>query len=134
MTLTESCLAVAIISTVTVIAVPSLIEVRKTYVLNAAARQVAGKMHAARIRAISENRDCRLRPASAVSYLLECEDSGWTVVEDVPMPHGIQITMNAFPEFHRRGNVSPMATITLSNEYGRQREVIVNNAGRIRVQ
>jgi Tfp pilus assembly protein FimT len=76
MSLSESCLAVAIISTIAMIAVPSLVEVRETYLVNAAARHVAGQMHAARI----------------------------------------------------------LATITWSNGRGFRKSVIVNNAGRIRVQ
>jgi Tfp pilus assembly protein FimT len=134
MSLSESCLAVAIISTITIMAVPSFIEVRETYAVNAAARHVAGRMHATRIRAISQNRDCRVRVTSSMSYLIECENSTWTPVEYNETPNGIRISANAVPEFHRRGNVSPMATITVSNGRGRQRSVIVNNAGRIRVQ
>jgi Tfp pilus assembly protein FimT len=134
MSLSETCLAVAIISTITITAIPSLIQSRDIYLLDAAARQVAGKMHATRIKAISDNRDCRLRITSEVSFSIECQHSQWIPVEHVTTPKGIHITANALPEFHRRGNVSPMATITLSDGRGRQKRVIVNNAGRVRVQ
>jgi Tfp pilus assembly protein FimT len=134
MSLTESCLTAAVIATITMAALPSLVRSRETYVLDAAARQAAGKMHAARIKAVSQSRDCRLRPDSPASYLIECQDSEWIRVERVLLPDGIRITSNAAPEFHRRGNAAPAATVTLYNFRGRQRSVIVNSAGRIRVQ
>jgi Tfp pilus assembly protein FimT len=134
MSLSESCLAVAIFVTIAMIAVPPLMDIREDYLVSAAARQIAGRMHAARIRAVSENRDCRLRVTSPATYSIECEHTGWIPLEYGTTPKGIRITANAVPEFHRRGNVSPMATLTLSNARGRQRSVIVNIAGRIRVQ
>ena len=134
MSLTESCLSLAIISTMTMVAVPSLVRVREDYVLNAAARQVAAKMYETRINAVSRNRDCRLRVSSPVDYLIECQQPAWTTVSQQMAPQGIHITANARPEFHKRGNVAPTATITLWDSKGRQKKVIVNNAGRIRVQ
>ena len=134
MSLLESCLSVAIISTIIMVAVPSLLRSHEVYVLNAAARQVATKMHSARINAVSRNRDCRLRVTSEVSYVIECEEPTWIPVERVATPSGIHIVANNRPEFHKRGNVSPMATITLWDSAGRQKSVIVNNAGRVRVQ
>jgi Tfp pilus assembly protein FimT len=134
MSFSESCLAIAIILAMSLVAIPSLVQGRDAYVLNGTARQVAGKMHAARVRAISQNRDCRLRVTSETSYAIECQHAEWILVEDAVTPNGVRISANALPEFHSRGNVSPMATITLSNDRGRQKRVIVNNAGRVRVQ
>ena len=135
MSLIESCVSVAIISTVTMIAVPALLQTRDDYVLKSTASDVATKMHAARIRAISRNIDCRLRVTSAVTYAVECQDPApaWVLVESVVVPRGLTIGANARPEFHRLGNVAPTATITLSNASGRQKKVIVNNGGRIRI-
>jgi hypothetical protein len=134
MTLIESCLGLVVVSAITMIAVPSLIRGRESYVLNASARQVATSMHSTRIHAVARNRDCRLRVTSDVSYLIECEDPAWIPVAYETTPRGIYISANARPEFHKRGNVSPTATITLSDRHGRQKKVIVNNAGRVRVQ
>ena len=134
MSLIESCLAVAILSIVVVIAVPYLERGQEVYVLNGAARQVAAKIHLTRINAVSRNRDCRLRVTSELSYLIECEDAAWNPVEFVTMPRGIHIAANNRPEFHKRGNVAPTATITLWDSMGRQKRIIVNNAGRVRVQ
>ena len=134
MSLAESCLTVAIISTVTMIAVPSLRRSHEVYLLNGAARHVAANMHSARINAVSRNRDCRLRVISETSYAIECEESTWIPVESVATPQGIHIAANNRPEFHKRGNVAPTATITLWDSAGRQKRVIVNNAGRVRIQ
>src|SRR5688572_4647142 len=133
MSLIESCLTVAIISTVAVIANPSLIRSREIYELDATARQVAGRMQLARIKAISRNLDCRVRVTSEVSYAVECEDPAWVVEESSVLPRGFRITANAAPEFHERGNVSPAATVTIWDTRLRAKRVIVNITGRVRV-
>src|SRR5688572_5297998 len=126
MSLLESCVTVAIISITTVIAVPSLIRARETYELDAVARQVAGKMQQTRVKAVVRNRDCRFRVNSEVSYLLECEDPSWIPEENVVLPRGFRITANAAPRFHRHGNASPTATITVWDGRSRSKRVIVN--------
>src|SRR5262245_26088577 len=103
MSLIETCVSVAVISTVTLISVPALNQTRDDYVLKSAAADVATRMHAARIRAISRNIDCRLRITSTVSYVVECQDPAWMLVESVTVPNGFTISANARPEFHRLG-------------------------------
>ena len=134
MSLSESCLAVAVISTVMTIAVPSLTRSREDYLLAATARQVASHLHSTRIKAVSRNRDCRINVTSAATYVIECEDPTWLPVDWIVMPKGLSISANARPEFHRRGNVSPMATITIRNENGREKRLVVNITGRVRIQ
>jgi hypothetical protein len=133
MSLTESCMAAVVVSTVMAIALPSVNRARKTYMLRHAAHEVAAGMHAARISAITRNRDCRMVVTSAVTYLIECEDPPWQVIERRTVPRGVTLEANARPEFHRRGNVSPTATFTLRSEAGVAR-VIVNVNGRVRFQ
>ena len=134
MTLLESCVTVAIISVTAIAAVPSLVRARENYELDATARQVAGNMQSARIKALSRNRDCRVRVTSPVSYVIECEDPFWKPEENVVLPRGSRISANASPQFHRRGNASPTATITVFNSQGRSRRVIVNITGRVRME
>jgi type II secretory pathway pseudopilin PulG len=134
MTITESCIAAAVVSTVMAIAVPSLVRAKETYTLASAARDVASKMHAARIAAIARNQDCRLSVTSGISYVVECAAPSWQVVEHVTLGNGITITANARPEFHRKGNVSPTATVTLKNPGGSSLRVVVNVNGRVKVQ
>jgi Tfp pilus assembly protein FimT len=130
----ESCVAVAIISSTVVVAVPSLIRMREIYELDAAARQVAGRMQWARIKAISRNRDCRFRVTSEVTYAVECADPAWLVEESVVLPRGFRITANAVPRFHGRGNASPTGTVSVWDSRSRSKRVIVNITGRVRVE
>jgi Tfp pilus assembly protein FimT len=135
MTLTESCIAAAVVSTVMAIAVPSFVKAKETYTLTSAAHDVASKMHATRITAIARNQDCRLTVTSAASYVMECQSgSTWQLVEQASVPKNITVTANARPEFHRRGNVSPTATFTLSNPSGHTTRVVVNVNGRVKIQ
>lgn len=133
MSLLESCLAVGIISAVTMAAVPSLMRTRETYELDAASRQVASRMQSARIKAVSGNRDCRLRVATQVSYMVECKDTSWQIEDTIVLPRGLTISANATPQFHRLGSVSPAATITVRDSHGHSRQVVVNITGRVRV-
>jgi type II secretory pathway pseudopilin PulG len=134
MSLTESCIAAAVISTSMAIALPSLSRAMAIYKLQSAAHETATRMQSARISAISRNRDCRMAVTSAVSYVIECQEASWHVIDRVTVPEGITVEANARPEFHRRGNVSPTATITLRNSKGDVRRVVVNVNGRVRIQ
>jgi len=134
MSLLETCASMAIIATVVVFAAPSLIRARENYHLDQTARQVAGKMQWTRIKAISRDRDCRIRVISNVSYVIECEDSAWVADETVTLPQGFQITANASPQFHKRGNAAPAATITIWDRHLNTKRVIVNITGRVRVE
>jgi hypothetical protein len=133
MTLLESCASLAIVCTVAVFSAPSLIKARETYHLDAVARQVAGKMQHTRIKAISGNRDCRIRVSSPTSYVVECQDAAWLVNETINLPKGFRITSTASPEFHARGNVAPTATLTIWDTHAKSRRAIVNITGRVRV-
>ena len=133
MSLLESLVSIGIISTVVIFAVPSLIKARENYQLDAVARQVAGKMQGTRIKAISRNRDCRIRVSSSTSYVVECQYPEWRADETVVLPNGFRITATASPEFHIRGNVAPTATLTVWDKYSKTKRVIVNITGRVRV-
>ncbi len=135
MTFTESCVAAAVVSTLMAIAAPSLIRAKDTYTLSSAAHEVAAKMHATRISAIVRNQDCRLTVTSATSYIMECQSGPvWQIVERMVLSEDINLTANARPEFHRRGNVSPTGTFTLTSPSGRAVRVVVNVNGRVRIQ
>ena len=134
MSLLESCATIAIVSTVVVFAAPSLIRARENYQLDAVARQVAGNAQWTRVKAISRNRDCRVRVNTPASYVIECEASGWEIDQTVAMPRGFRITANAAPEFHKRGNASPAATPTIFDTHSKSKRVIVNITGRVRVE
>ena len=133
MSFLESCLAVAIIAALTMVAVPQLVRARETYELDACARQVASRMQSARIKSVSGNRDCRIRVTTPVSYAVECKDVVWANEETVMLARGLHIAANTSPVFHKRGTVSPTATLTISDRRLRSRRVVVNITGRVRV-
>ena len=134
MSLTESCVAALVVSTTMAVTLPSLNRTIQTYALQSAAQDVAARMQFARISAISRNCDCRIAVTSAASYIIECDQGSWRTIARLKVPRAITVEANARPEFHRRGNVSPTATITLRNVSGARRRVIVNVNGRVRIQ
>ena len=134
MSLTETCIAVAIMATTMAIATPSLIRAREIYVLQSAARMVESRMQSARINAVMRNRDCRINVTSSISYAVECQGAVWLTIEPITLPRGITVTASARPEFHPRGTVAPTGTITVWDRSGRSLAVIVNVNGRVRIQ
>src|SRR2546423_754944 len=83
MSLTETCIALAVAGTMMAVSTPSLLQSGETYMLNAAARDVGAELYAARARAVAENRDCRLRVSSTTSYILECGNTPWDVIQRI---------------------------------------------------
>ncbi len=134
MSLTESCVVAMVLATSMTLALPALSRTMDAYKLQSAASGVATAMQSARIAAITRNRDCRITVTSAMTYLIECDEGAWKVVQRLEMPRRITIDANARPEFHRRGNVSPTATLTVRNSVGGVSRVIVNVNGRVRIQ
>jgi hypothetical protein len=134
MTLFESCLCVAILSIFAFFAAPSLVRARDTYQLDLVTRQVAGNTEWTRVKAINRSRDCRVRVISTTSYVVECLDPVWLPDQTVTMPQGFQISADASPQFHKRGNVAPAATLTIWDVHSHYKQVVVNITGRVRVQ
>src|SRR5437879_13203727 len=87
-----------------------------------------------RIKAISRNRDCRIRVISDTSYVIECEGSTWQTDEIVTLPKGFRITASAAPRFHKRGTAWPAGTSTISDRHLRSKRAVVNITGRVGVE
>ena len=134
MTLLESCVSIALVSTAVFFAAPSLIKARENYHLDAVARQVAGKMQSTRIKAISRSKSCRIRVIAPSSYAIECDAPAWVTEESVRLPDGFRITSTATPQFYPRGNVAPTATLIVWDAHSKTKRVIVNITGRVRVE
>jgi Tfp pilus assembly protein FimT len=134
MSLLESCISVAIILTIGFFAAPSIMKARDNYQLDLVTRQVAGNTQWTRVKAISRSRDCRVRVVSSTSYAMECLDPVWIADQMVALPQGFQISANATPQFHKRGNVAPAATLTISDKHSHSKQVVINITGRVRVQ
>jgi Tfp pilus assembly protein FimT len=134
MSLLESCISVAIILTIGFFAAPSIMKARDNYQLDLVTRQVAGNTQWTRVKAISRSRDCRVRVVSSTSYAMECLDPVWIADQTVALPQGFQISASATPQFHKRGNVAPAATLTISDKHSHSKQVVINITGRVRVQ
>jgi type II secretory pathway pseudopilin PulG len=133
-TLFEACLVSAIIGVLSVIALPSFVRAQQRFVLESTACEIRSELHRARILAITRNQDCRLRVTTPGSYVLECQTPDWVAVRLIYLPSGMSISANNRPEFHPMGNVGPMASITVWNQEGDRRKVIVSRSGRIRME
>ena len=133
-TLLELCFVLTIAGTLAAVAIPPISRAIDQLGLIAAAEQVRSGLHTARIWSIIHNRDCRLRVASRVTYVIECQTPEWLTIRTETLPRGFMLVANNKPEFHPRGNVAPMATITVWNRAGRPRRIIVNRTGRVRME
>ena len=133
-TLLETCMVTAVIGVLSVISVPSFVRAQQRFVLSSTAYEVRSELHRVRILAITRNQDCRLRVTSPNTYLLECQTPAWVSVRLIDVPAGVSISANNRPEFHPMGNVGPMASITVWNESGDRRKIIVSRGGRIRME
>ena len=134
MTLFETFISIGILLTIAFFATPSLIRARDNYQLDRVTRQVAGNAQWTRVKAISRSRDCRIRVTSNSADLTECLDPVWRTDDTIVLPRGFQITANASPELHKRGNVAPARTLTITDSHANSRQVVINITGRVRVQ
>lgn len=134
MSLLESCLTLAIASTAAMLAVPPLVNASQNYLLISAASDVSTRLQSARINAVIRNCPCRVRVISTSQYVVECQNPVWTTLEIAEMPAQMGMTADASPEYHPRGTVAPTGTITIWNSAGRQKQIVVNILGRIRIQ
>jgi Tfp pilus assembly protein FimT len=128
------CLSVGILSAIAFFAAPSLIRARDNYQLDQVTRQVAANTQWTRVKAITRSRDCRVRVISSTSYVMECLDPVWITDQTITLPNGFQISENASPEFHKRGNAAPAGTLTISDSHANSKQVVINITGRVRVQ
>src|SRR5262245_30149061 len=134
MSLLEICISVLIALVALTTTAPALFRARDVYLLDAAARDVAARLYAARVHSVTENRSCRLRVISPVTYAMECRQAAWEVLDQVNLSRGLTVTANAKPEFHPRGVVTPTATISVWDSRGQVKRVVVNVNGRIRIE
>ena len=132
--LLETCFVLTIAGSLVTVALPPMSLAIEEFGLTAAAQQVRSGLHTARIGSITRNQDCRLRVDSDVSYVIECQTPTWQTIREESLPRGFTLVANNRPEFHPRGNVAPMATITVWNRAGRPRRIIVNRTGRVRME
>jgi prepilin-type N-terminal cleavage/methylation domain-containing protein len=110
--------------------------------LNAAVRQVVMDLKVTRIRAIMENTGQRIRfevPSSLYRRQRREASSAYADVgTPIALPDGIEtVDCTARDDavtFQPRGHASAFGTITLRNSEGKERRIVVDMAGRMRVE
>jgi Tfp pilus assembly protein FimT len=110
--------------------------------LNAAVRQVVMDLKVMRSRAIAENTAQRILFGVPSTRYQRQREEGTTGYVDVgapiPLPDGIETidctARGGAVAFQPRGHASTFGAITLRNPEGTERRVIVDMAGRIRVE
>jgi hypothetical protein len=109
--------------------------------LNATVRQVVMDLRVTRVRAMSEKVDRRLRLPAGAAYQPQRKAPNGTYVDDGPptaLADGIRIVActgaGSSISFRPAGYAGAFGTITLADGLGGERRVIVDIAGRTRVQ
>ncbi len=109
--------------------------------LRAAARQVMLDLFSVRLRAAATNRTHRLVfSAGAASYQPQWRNGSAyaNLGPPVPLPQGVTVaSCNATGQaiaFRPRGNAATFGTVVLRNRRGEERGVVVDIAGRVRLQ
>lgn len=133
----ELAIVVFIISVMSLVALPELLNARANYRLIAVAQEISGNLANARIRSINENADFRIRVDTVTSYVLEEETAPgtWTERDSFDLPDGYEFSASGSTnEFHFRGNATPVATLTVQNPNNLTRDIVTTTAGRTNVQ
>ena len=141
LTLIELLIALALMLTLAGTALPSYGRSLARWRLDAGARQVVVDLGVARLRAIAENTGHRLRFApEAPGYAHEREASPgeFEVLAPRALPEGVHVlactARGSTITFRPRGHATTFGTITLGGPDGAERRVIVDIAGRSRIQ
>jgi prepilin-type N-terminal cleavage/methylation domain-containing protein len=124
-----------IITTVAMIGLPNIKRMSEIYQLLSTSNDIQSRLHYARIQAISQNTDQRLRVANPTTYVLEHRNgASWVVDQTFSLKNGYSVSATGTAEFHFRGNANPVATFTVINPKTEFRQVAVDTSGYIHVQ
>jgi prepilin-type N-terminal cleavage/methylation domain-containing protein len=140
-TLLELLTALALVAALSATAIPDLRRTLAAWRLNGAARQVVMDLKLARARAIVGGATARVHfTVPGTSYQHECVRGG-AYVATAPrtrLPDGVAIAdCTAAGDgvgFRPRGLAATFGTITLRDGHGDERRVVVDIAGRMRIQ
>lgn len=107
--------------------------------LHWAGQQLSLDLQRARLRAVAENVDWRLVLRDDTYQVQRSTGAAYVDVgSSTPLPVGIRITSCTAPgciiRFRPMGNAATFGAVTLRHAIGRERRVIVNIAGRVRVE
>jgi prepilin-type N-terminal cleavage/methylation domain-containing protein len=140
-TLFELMVALAVSTSLAGIALFSYRQAAEDLRLNQAARQVVLDLTITRTRALAENGARRVVFSTDNGCYQPQRQAGGSYEDDgapIALPAGIELTdctaSGSAVTFRPRGNATSFGTITLRNPPGRERHVVVDIAGRIRVE
>ncbi len=139
----EIIVAIAIIATLTGIAIPVYISMKPSIRLSGATSQIMGDLMWARMQAISQNNEFKMFfLVDNHRYTILDDDnndgnidgSELTVTKDIHDSY-CDVTFNSTndPIFYPRGNASPTATVTLTNSIG-TKTVTIAMTGRVKIE
>ncbi|MDH7513947.1 MAG: GspH/FimT family pseudopilin [Clostridiales bacterium] len=133
LSLLEALIILAVASLMIFAASTPLLTSSPKYRLKKAAGEIYARLNYARYRAIFDGQAVRVS-FSSTSYTIEKYDSPlkkWTPVAS-GAPEGVRIEANNSPIFHPVGTVSNLATIVVSNSWGKYKLTLAIS-GRIRM-
>jgi prepilin-type N-terminal cleavage/methylation domain-containing protein len=133
LSLLEALVVLAVASVMILAASIPLLDLSPKYRLKKAAGEIYARLNYARYRAIFDGQPVRVN-FSPSSYTIEKYDSSlkkWGPVLS-SAPEGVRIEANNSPIFHPVGTVSNLATIVVSNSWGKCRLTLAIS-GRIRM-
>lgn len=137
----EIIVAVAILATLTGIAMPVYSGMKPSIRLSGATRQIMGDLMWARMQAISQNNEIKVFFLDDHRYKILDDDNGNGIVDSGELTltkdmhdeyYDVNFSWTANPIFHPRGNASP-ATVILTNSNG-TRTVTIAITGRVKIQ
>jgi len=127
--LIELVVAVALVSIMTAIALPSWNKLLPSYQLDSSVRQFQSELHLIKMRAVAENASFQLVYSNgADAYTIQRES---TIVAMKPMPTGVVVTNAGAISFSSRGTAAANR-IKLRSSDGTCKQVVVSPTGRIR--
>jgi len=131
--LMETVIALLVVALIVVVASTSFLSYAPKYRLLSAVRKVHSRLNYARYKAIFEGKKVRLKFESN-GYTVEKydEDRKEWKRETRSILEGVTIQANNNPVFHPQGTVSNLASIIISNSWGKYR-VTLAISGRIKV-
>lgn len=131
--LMETIIALLVVALIAVVASTSFLSYAPKYRLLGAVREVHSRLNYARYKAIFEGKKFRLRFESN-GYAIERynEDKKEWKREAWSSLEGVKIQANNNPVFHPQGTVSNLASIIISNSWGKYR-ISIAISGRIKV-
>lgn len=141
-TLIEMIVAVAIIATLTGIAIPVYIGMKPSIRLSGATRQIIGDLMWARMQAISQNNEFKIFFLDNHRYTILDDDDGDGIIDSAELTvtkdihdeyYDVTFSSGNNPIFHPRGNASNWTSITITNSSGTKTVKIIST-GRVKIE